>query len=257
MSVKRILICGDSHGNHIDLRAREAILAFKADFKPDALIHLGDALDLAAMRRGASQEDMGLCLKQDFDEGCSFLREFFKGKAKEKHFIWGNHDQRLIDCMGSANAIVAGHAETLYLEFVSCLNRCGVKATDNFYDSRKGVVDLYPFRFVHGYSAMQNAAKFHAEKYGGSCPAVVFGHTHYRGYWRDISFDKREGYACSCMCDIDPSYASRHASKLRHSIGWLSGWYNEKTGEYQLNPVEGVMKGKKLVFITGNNIKEY
>lgn len=257
MAIKKILICGDSHGDHLDLRAAEALFAFKKEYKPDTLVHLGDALDLACMRNGASKEDLALSLKQDFKEGCDFLKEFFKGKAENKIFLWGNHDQRLLDVMGSSSAIAADHAETMYLEFVRVLKRCGVDKADGFYDSRSGVAELYPFRFVHGYSCAQNTAKFHAEKYGGKFPCVVFGHTHYSGYWREITYDRIDAYACSCMCDIDPSYASRNTSKLRHSIGWLFGWYDDDDGSYQLYPVEGKTTNGRMTFTATSKLKEY
>jgi len=159
--------------------------------------------------------------------------------------------------MGSNNTSTAEHGETLFNEFNSVLRRCGVNDIGVHYDARLGVVDFYPFRFVHGYSCAQNTAKFHAEKYGGKCPAVVFGHTHYSGYWRDVSFDKREGYACSCLCDIDPDYAYKNPSKLRHSVGWIYGWYDDETGDYRLNPVTGVMKDNRMVFTATTKIKDY
>ena len=257
MSVKKILICADNHGNHAEPRAVEALLAFKKDYKPDTLVHLGDAIDLACLRRGASNEDMGVSLKQDFDEGCQFLRDYFSGSAKDKIFLFGNHDQRLLDAMGSHAAMIADHATTLYEEFVSCLNRCGVNKTDVFYDSRLGVVDFYPFRFIHGYSTAENAAKAHAMAYGGKCPAVIFGHTHYRDYWRASTLDRQEAWGCSCLCGIDPDYARKNIRKLRHSIGFIYGWYDDKSGAYQLNHVEGIDKGGKMVFVATTKLKEY
>ena len=257
MSVKKILICGDSHGNHAEPRAVEALLAFKKDYQPDTLVHLGDAIDLACLRRGANQADMGIPLRQDFEEGCQFLKEFYKGKAKDKIFLWGNHDQRLLDAMESTTATTVECAEILYEEFVSVLNRCGVNKTDNFYDSRLGVVDHYPFRFIHGYSTAENCSKAHANAYAGKCPAVVFGHTHYRDYWRASTVDRQEAFGCSCLCGIDPDYARKNIRKLRHSIGWIYGWYDEKNGDYQLNHVEGVMRKGKMVFVATTKLKEY
>ena len=89
--MKTCLMCGDSHGEAIDMRTAKAVLARKEDMKPDTLIHLGDAFDFSSIRRGASAEEKAMSMLDDFEMGLQFLGQFFKGKA-DKYFLWGNHD---------------------------------------------------------------------------------------------------------------------------------------------------------------------
>jgi len=233
------------------------LLAFKKDYQPDTLVHLGDAIDLACMRKNCSKDDAAVPLSPDFEAGCAFLEEYFSGDAKDKIYLWGNHETRIQNAMESTSAAMAMHGQNLFNLLTDCLKRCGVNDPHVFYDSRLGVVDFYPFRFIHGYSTAENSAKAHAIAYGGKCPAVIFGHTHYRDYWRASTLDRQEAFGCSCLCGLDPSYARTNLRKLRHSIGWMYGWYDSKTGAYQLNHVEGVKVGKKLTFTATYKLKTY
>jgi predicted phosphodiesterase len=243
--MKKILIVGDNHGDKVDLRCRDALFDFKSDFKPNVLVHLGDAWDYGSLRRGASAEEKSEHGKADHDEGKAFLKEFFKGKA-EKHFVWGNHDMRPLDNAESTVGVMREHCENVFEDQMRTLRQCKVKDTDLFYDSRNGVCEIYPFRFVHGYASAENAAKQHATMYGGKFPAVIAGHNHYSQYWREASLDTKEGWSCPCMCDLDPDYARKNKRKLRHNTGWMYGWYDKE--DYQLFTVE--KRGNQYVAAT-------
>jgi hypothetical protein len=76
MSWDSFVIVGDTHGDMIDLKARKAFLAFCDDFKPKKRIHLGDAIDFRAWRRGASSADQADSMQKDYDAGIKFLQDF-------------------------------------------------------------------------------------------------------------------------------------------------------------------------------------
>ena len=50
---KKFLAVSCSHGHLADAKATKAALEFKKRWKPDTTLHLGDAIDLAALRSGA------------------------------------------------------------------------------------------------------------------------------------------------------------------------------------------------------------
>ena len=53
-----------SHGHLADAKATKAALEFKKRFKPDTTLHLGDAIDLAALRTGAVWAGPGRTIRE-------------------------------------------------------------------------------------------------------------------------------------------------------------------------------------------------
>jgi len=105
---------GCSHGDQIDPEAREAVLTFRDRWKPDAVIHLGDFLDLAAFRSGAIRDsndsDHAANISFDLSEGIEFLHEL-----RPTHILCGNHEARLWRMQQSPNALIA-HAASLTID---------------------------------------------------------------------------------------------------------------------------------------------
>lgn len=227
--MERILICGDVHGDHHDGRAVDALLKFKEDFKPQHLIMLGDIWDFAALRKGASAIERSINCKQDFDDGCGFLKKFFKGRAKTKTVTWGNHDHRIVEAMDSPCGVTSDFGVDKYNEIKRLFKKLGI--TDYRWDTAV-VFELYPFRFIHGMTSALNAMGVNARAYAGKFPCVVTGHNHFAGYWREPSYDRKEGFSCPCLCSLKPDYARRNIRKLRMSRGWIYGWFDKD--DYQL-----------------------
>ena len=245
---EKILIVGDSHGDHQDYPAIDAVLRFKKKFKPNHLVHLGDNWDFACLRKGASIEERALSTADDFEQGCEFVKSYFSGKAKSKIFMMGNHDHRIIEAMESTNAMTADHAATLYKYMRRLFKGLGV--TVHEWDSAV-CGEIHPIRFIHGMTSALNAPHTNAQAYAGKCSTVVAGHNHYYGYFREASYDRKEGYSCPCLCDLKPDYARRNIRKLRMSRGWLYGWIE---GDWcQLYCAEE-RDGK---FVTAANIEEF
>src|SRR6056297_3489052 len=93
---QKILIVADSHGDMIDDRTRQAVLSFKRSYKPDIIIHLGDAWDFRPLRRGASIEEKSESMMDDYAHGETFLKALFSGD-QNNYFLMGNHDDRIYD----------------------------------------------------------------------------------------------------------------------------------------------------------------
>ena len=72
---KKFLAVSCSHGHLADAKATKAALEFKKRFKPDTTLHLGDAIDLAALRAGAMRNpdatDRASSISEDFRAGLS------------------------------------------------------------------------------------------------------------------------------------------------------------------------------------------
>jgi hypothetical protein len=247
--MRKYLLASDSHGDAIDLKTAKALLSRKDDLKPDVLIHLGDAFDFASIRRGASPEEKALSMIDDYEAGLEFLEQFYKGRG-EKYYLVGNHCDRLWQVAEGADGPRSDAAKMIIEKLKYFFRRMGVKVTP--FDSRNGVLRLKEFAFVHGYCHAQNAAKQHAETYGGTARTVFAGDLHARLYWRSASIDPIECYHLPCMTGLDPEYAKRHRSKLRHSQGWGEINYYGK-GAYDVQIIEN-KGGKYRCF---SQVKEY
>jgi hypothetical protein len=186
--------------------------------KPDVLIHLGDAFDFSSIRKGASPEEKAMSMIDDFHAGCEFLEALYKGFRGEKYYLFGNHCWRLYDVANGADGPRSDAAQMIIEKIQYLFKRLNVKTTP--FDSRKGVLRIEDMAFVHGYCHAQNAAKQHAETYGGTAKLVFAGDLHTSLYWRSVSIDPVECYHIPCMTGLDPDYARRHRSKLRHCQGW-------------------------------------
>jgi len=231
--LERILICADLHGDHSCAHAVKSLLKHKEKFRPHHLIMLGDIWDFASLRKGASAAERNINCKADFDAGCDFIKAFFKGKAKSKVVMWGNHDHRIIEAVDSTCGITSDFAGMIYTDIKRLFNRCGV--TDYEWDTSV-IHELYPFRFIHGMTSALNTPSINAKTYAGKFPCVITGHNHFSGYWREPSYDRKESYSCPCLCDLKPDYARRNYRKLRMSQGWIYGFF--EGDDYQLYTTE-------------------
>lgn len=214
-----MIIVADSHGNELNPDCAEAISTVIADFKPKIRIHLGDAWNLAALRRGADEVDQGESIKDDFIGAENFLRSFFKG-GEDNYYLHGNHDApRLEQFARSPRAMIREAAEDGLEEMASILrrNRCTVLP----YDSRLGVLRLGHLKAIHGYAHGINAARIMARVYGN----VVMGHVHTIETVPVESIDgPSEARVIGAACNVDQPYNARQVNKLRHENGFAYGY---------------------------------
>lgn len=249
VTVKRIMLCSDSHGDAIDSKTANAFLARKKDFKPDTVIHLGDAWDFKSIRRGASAEEKACSMLDDYTAGCEWLESVYKGKH-DNFFCWGNHDWRVHDVADGADGPRSDAAQLIIEKSNYLFRKHNVSTTP--FDTRKGVLRLGKMAFIHGYCHSQNAAKKHAETYGGMASHVFAGDLHADIFWQTASLDPVICQHIPCMTGLDPDYARKHINKLKHSQGWAEIHVQGNTIKYQI--IKGNGKGKYQAF---SQIKEY
>jgi predicted phosphodiesterase len=232
MKPKKFVIVSDIHGSMMDERACKAALSFTKDFKPDVKVIAGDLWDFSAIRKGASEDEKQLSMRDDFDAGATFANSFFSGGG-EKHLMLGNHDVRAHDLRFSPCAVKKDLGMMMVRDINQVAHRNNAKIWD--YDARTGVLDLGHLRVVHGFHTGMSACAAHSRIYGN----VVFGHIHSIESFQTPGLEQREARSIGCLCSLNPDYANRKTGKLRWSHGWGFGWLFSD-GTYQINQARNV-----------------
>lgn len=218
---KRILIVGCSHGKHIDPTARKAVLDFKARFRPQVVVHLGDFCDTSAFRSGAiGTADDAEAIEPDIDGGLTFLAEI-----GATHVCLGNHEARLWRECHSPRAVVAYAAG-------KCVGAIHDHAAKYRYAlSEYDGVFQRPFifggtKFLHGTMYGENAARDHAEAYGN----VVHAHTHRPA----LATGRRDDFPIGiCVGTLTRRREMTYAHGRRSSLGWGQAFaWGEFTDQY-------------------------
>lgn len=243
--MKKFVIVSDIHGVHKDERACDAVLAFVNDFKPEIRNIAGDLWDFSAIRKGASEDERSVSMREDFDHGADFADSFFKG-GKQNYLMLGNHDVRVYDLAESSDGVKRDLGQKMIkdVEYVARRNKAALIP----YDSRLGVVSIGHLNVVHGYHTGMSACAAHSRIFGN----VVFGHCHSIESFQTPGLKPQEARCIGCLCDLNPSYANRKTGKLRWSHGWAYGWV-EDDGSYSIFQVRGI-NGK---FRTATEVKTY
>lgn len=216
---KRWLAVGCSHGHLADPAALRAVLEFRDRWRPETVIHLGDFLDLAALRAGARRDpdaaDRARSIREDFDAGFQFLREL-----RPQHILFGNHEARLDALAASPNACLAYAAQAALTEIGDVARELGAQVYP--YDIARGVVRLGDAAFLHGYQFNVSAIRDTAETYG----RCVLAHLHRVGVERGRRSDSPSGYCVGTLMDIA---RADYARARRNTWAWSQGF---AFGEY-------------------------
>lgn len=226
--LERWVACADNHGNHADPRACGVLLEFLKSWRPTVRIHLGDCFDIAALRKGASDQERRESIRDDIDAGCAFLERF-----KPTHFLYGNHDQRLLDALSSDEGPLRDLASSLHRDIDTVLGDVPRLP----YCKRKGVLEYGDYRFVHGYHTGLNAAANAARAYS----SVMMGHTHSIDSQNIATLERANGRCIGALCVLEQPYNRGHAATLRQAQGWAYGLKtpNGKLVVYQAQEIEG------------------
>lgn len=223
---KRFLAVADLHGDMQDEATVKAVLAFKKDFKPSIIVHLGDNWDLRNLRNGASEEEKHGTINNDWEAGFEFFRNLFSGDG-EKHFLFGNHDDRIIQASQSNSGQLRDYANDKIKDIKSSCRKFGVRTYP--YDAALGVCRIGKLKAIHGYHAGQTAARMHATVYG-SC---IFGHVHTIESAVIPRLEPTESRSIGCLCKRDMDYINAKTGKLRWANGFAYGFIFP-SGLYQL-----------------------
>jgi len=208
----KVLALGCSHGKHICPKAKASALEARAKFKPDRIIHLGDAMDTSAFRSGARgiDADSAEPVAPDIDGGLMFLREL-----KADTYCFGNHEARLTALSSSPNAVIAyASGRALYHIEEECA-KMGTRIIP--YDGIYQKVVIGDVLFTHGTFYNESAARDMAEAYGQK---VVFAHTHRAMQAPGRTMKASHGY---CVGTLTRKREMTYASCRRATMGWGMG----------------------------------
>lgn len=185
--MKTRLIIPDSHGEHIDLNARDAMLADAKALAPDEIVLLGDHLD-AGGTFNSHQRTYTNEYTESYQADVNATNEFLDllqaacPNAKEIHYLEGNHEQH-VERWAARN--FANHRDAeMFLDKMGPAAALHLKDRGIHYYRRSifyqglaipGCIQLGKCFFVHGISHAKHADSVHLQRFGAS---VVFGHIH-------------------------------------------------------------------------------
>jgi len=209
---------GCSHGHYADKQLLKEVLAFKARWKPEQVLHLGDAIDLACFRTGAiGTKDESTDPTADIESGLNFL-----SNLEPTVYFLGNHEARLTQLMNHPRAIVSALASRVYDQIVSRVS-CEIVP----YNFQSGWRQLGDALFGHGYMCNENAVRDHAEAVcGDGATKVVIAHMHRVAQAEGRNRSHPTGYCVGWLGD--PS-KTEYAANRRATTSWSRGF---AWGEY-------------------------
>lgn len=218
MAYKKFLALGCSHGQMADAEALAAILRARDKWRPDTVIHLGDAIDCTAIRAGAKgSSDETASLSDDLAAGFKFLKEL-----APSYFLDGNHEDRIPKLLGHPNALTRYAAQELDNELNDLCR--SLRCQRIGYDIETGYIRLGDTSFLHGYMFNQAAIRDHAETFG----KCVIAHLHRVGQERGRAHNSPTAYCVGWLGRKELAfYAKTNRSRLAWSQGFAYGEYND------------------------------
>ena len=213
------IAASDYHGSHRDAAAESAFFSAVSVIDPrnkHKRLMLGDLFNLAALRKGADEDDRRNALCEDIGLGLAFLEKF-----KPTVLLLGNHDQRLYDAVSSQGMGKSGPMSELCASYVEDLKRVckALKCVILPYDKRKGVYKIGSLSFAHGFGHGSKLCENMASAYGD----CVFGHGH--KIVRNTVMRGRPvtGYQIGTLAQKDMHYVRSDLSALRQQHGFAYG----------------------------------
>jgi predicted phosphodiesterase len=234
----KTIVISDMHCPHHDKKLFKKLIKYAHDLQPTGIVILGDFLDMlcfGSYSRGSLRTLKKNPYRVEIAAGKKVLDQLDAiPSVKKKHFIYGNHEDRIFRWLDSGdNDIVNGHIDlpedALELEWR------GWKVHSNW---KEDFVQLGPLQIIHGMFCGIHTAKKHMEYYGD----VMFGHTHRMQSYSDRGMT---GYNIGFLGDLDSpafKYISR-GERVRWRNGFATVHHNKNT--YYVDTHE-VRKGKFL-----------
>lgn len=220
---RRVMAVGCSHGNRANPKALDAVLRFKRRYKPDAVIHLGDAYDLASLRAGAmgnsNDSDSVDDYMADIDAGAKFI-----GQLEPTVLCVGNHDERAAKFRGHHNAVIRGYAAMLWDKMLAPARKCKAKVIEQYTVLPAGWYTLGGYKWGHGHLYAGNFLRDTATAWGNT----VVAHAHRAGMAKGRRSDNPTCFSPGTLADIPAmEYALRRAATLEWSHGIVWGEYTD------------------------------
>ncbi len=220
------VILPDSHGEHIDVAARDACCDDIAKLNPHEIVMLGDHLD-AGGTFSTHQRSYTNEMTESYADDCRAANRFLdmiqrRAPRAAIYYLEGNHEQH-VERWAARNFLshkdACGMLDVYGPQAVLKLKSRGIRyfkrSTQYMGLSIPGAIKLGKCFFVHGVSASKHAAATHLARFGAN---VVFGHIH-----RIQSVNERTvtsaGFGAWCpgtLAKLQPLYAHTAPTSWSH-----------------------------------------
>lgn len=234
------VIIPDSHGEHIDPKAKRAFLDDLEKLRPDELIFLGDHLDCAGTFNAHQRtytDELEESYEGDVAACVSFLDQIQeRAPGALGHYLEGNHEQhverwaaRTFGSKRDADGVLSrvGPEAALGLRKRSIAY---YKRSTHYHGlSIPGTIRLGKVYFTHGIAHGLKAANVHVQRFGAN---VVFGHCHdaQSVIIRTVTSDALGAWCPGTLARLQPLY--RHTSPSTWTHGYGLQFVNCSTGTF-------------------------
>jgi len=258
--IARIVI-PDSHGNHIDERARAACLRDVRAIGPEQVVLLGDHLDCGGTFN-AHQRTYTNEFTESYEDdvnACNLLLDDLQDAAPNAEFFYieGNHEQH-VERWAARQFASKKDAEGM-LDHYGPVKRLKLKARGMHYYKRSehymglsipGAIKLGKCFFVHGVSHAKHSAEQHLVAFGAN---VVYGHVHtsQSSIIRTVTSDGYGAWCPGTLAKLQPLY--KHTAPTRWTHGYAVQFVNAGTGRFVHYNVP-IMAGESILLETINMI---
>lgn len=247
------VICPDSHGQHIDIPARDAFLGDVQILAPTEIVLLGDHVDCGGVfssHARAYTDEMTESYKDDTDAANLFLDMLQRRAPKAVgYYLEGNHEAR-VEGWATRNFPNQKDAKEALAVFgpeaMLDLKRRGIryfKRSQMYMGlSIPGTIRLGKCCFVHGISHSKHATYQHLVRFGTN---VVHGHTHRRQSCgeRTVMSAGFEAHCPGTLAKLQPLY--KHTEPTSWSHGYAVQFVGSDGRFLHINvPIH---KGKSLL----------
>lgn len=223
------VIVPDSHGEHVDIPARDAFLADLKLLDPQEMVWLGDHLDcggtFSTHQRSYTNE-----MTESYADDCRAANLFLdmaqrRAPRARGYYLEGNHEQH-VERWATRN--FQSHKDAVGLldvygpQAVLRLKQRGIayykRSTQYMGLSIPGTIRLGKCCFVHGIAASKHATYTHLIRFGTN---VCHGHTHRRqsAGERTVMSDGFEAWCPGTLAKLQPLYAHTAPTSWSHGYG--------------------------------------
>lgn len=209
---KRFMATGCLHSTYACEEYKRNVREFRARWKPDTYIELGDVIDFTAIRSGAKgTKDECAPIDTDLQGGLDWLREM-----RPDVYCLGNHCVRPYELLNHPNSVLSTLASYVVRDIEAVTNEIGCKVIP--YDIETGWYPLNDQTLVgHGYMYNVNALRDHVEMTGRN---VIMAHLHTPEYFPGRTL--RNPWGVCVGTGADPR-KMHYARRRRQTLTWAHG----------------------------------
>jgi len=206
--MKKYVVIEDTHAPFQDRRAVNCVLQYIPDYKPDAIVHLGDVGDWQSVSHWLKNKQRkleGLRLIKDMNAATELL-ELFKD-IPEKIVCLGNHED-WVEQYVDENATLDGIEQ---IDVTARFKGIGWRVIPMNVPFKVGKLLMF-----HGISTCEHHAKATVHAFSKSC---IYGHTHTAQLHTESFYDgEKSAQSIGCLCDMNPDYMKNKQKKWVHGF---------------------------------------